>query len=132
MSGLFDCTAIRFIVTGAGAAALFFVLSVAFVTAGAPPFLGSLAAYAIAFLASYLLQLGWTFRGLHRHGHALPRYLILQLSCALLSAAAAQALVALFAAPVLLMSFIATGFAGVVSYVLSSTWVFPDGRQDRE
>jgi putative flippase GtrA len=125
VSGVFDSTVIRFIVTGGGAAALFFVLSVAFVTTGAPPFWGSLAAYAVAFLASYLLQRGWTFRSLHRHGHALPRYLILQLGCALSSAAAAQALVSLFAAPVLLMSFIATGFAGVVSYVLSSKWVFP-------
>src|SRR4051795_10266983 len=93
VSGLFDSTAIRFFVTGGGAAALFFALSVAFVTAGAPPFWGSLAAYAIAFLASYLLQRGWTFRGLHRHRHALPRYLILQLGCALSSAAAAQAVV---------------------------------------
>ena len=131
MSETIDSTVIRFVVTGGGAAALFFVLSIAFLTAGAPPFWGSLAAYAIAFLASYLVQRGWTFRGLHRHGHALPRYLILQLGCALSSAAAAQALDTLFAASVLLTSFIATGFAGVVSYVLSANWVFSDGRKSQ-
>lgn len=129
---LFEKTLIRFAVTGGGAAVLLFVLSIVFVTAGATPFWGSLAAYAISFFASYLLQLGWTFRGLHRHGYALPRYLILQLGCALSSAAAAQVLVALFAAPVLLMSFVATAFAGAISYVLSSTWVFSDGRQNRK
>ena len=123
-----DSKGLRFLLTGGGMAAFFFVLSILLVLAGLPPFWGSLLAYAIALLLGYLLQRGWTFGARHRHGHALPRYFILQVGCALSSAVLAQWLVTRFGLSPFAMSLVTTGFAGLVSYVVSSLWVFPDGR----
>jgi putative flippase GtrA len=119
---------LRFIVVGLGAAALLFVLTYAFVSAGLPPFLGSTLAYALAFIVAYSAQRGWTFGGRHDHSHAFPRYLALQLCCALLSGVVSHVAVAQFGMSSLAMSAVTTVVAGAASYVLSSLWFFPDRR----
>ena len=116
----------RFLIVGAGAAGLLFALSFAFVTAGMAPFWGGSLAYAIAFVVAYSLQRAWTFGGKHGHGHAFPRYLTLQLSCATLSGVISHVAVDGLDLPPLAMSALATVIVSAISYVASSLWVFPE------
>lgn len=115
---------VRFAAVGVAAALLFFLLSLLFVSLGAPPFAGSVAAYAIAFVAAYLAQRGWTFGAAHAHRDALPRYLAAQLACAMASGAIAHICVEVFAWSPLRMAVAVTATAGATSYLLSSLWVF--------
>lgn len=117
----------RFLVVGAGAACLLFVLSWGLVAAGFPPFPASVAAYGVAFAVAYTAQRGWTFGGRHGHGRALPRYFAVQLGCALLSGLVSHIAVTVFGASPLTMSAVTTIVASAASYVLSSRWVFPEG-----
>lgn len=117
---------LRFAMVGAAAALLLFLLSWLFVSLGAPPFAGSVAAYAIAFAVAYLAQRGWTFSGAHSHGRALPRYFAVQLGCALGSGAVAHAAVEGLGFSAILMSAVVTVAASAMSFVLSALWVFPD------
>jgi putative flippase GtrA len=123
---LAEARPVRFAVVGIGAALLFFVLSWALVSAGLPPFVGSVIAYALAFVLAYSAQRGWTFEGRHDHGRALPRYLVTQLVCAVFAGLSAHVAVSIFSLSPLVMSAIITLAAGAASYVLSSVWVFRD------
>lgn len=115
----------RFLTVGVGAALLFFVLSWLLVSLGLSPFIGSVVAYAIAFVVAYSAQRGWTFGGQHDHVSAMPRYLALQLGCALFSGLVSHLAVTRFGLSALAMSALTTVAAGAVSYVMSSLWVFP-------
>lgn len=117
---------VRFAVVGVGAALLFFLLSWTLVAAGSPPFVGSVIAYTLAFVVAYSAQRGWTFGGRHDHGRALPRYLVTQLACAMFAGLSAHVAVSMFSASPLVMSAVITVATSVVSYVLSSVWVFRD------
>ncbi|TPK60038.1 GtrA family protein [Mesorhizobium sp. B2-4-19] len=120
---------IRFAVVGIGAALLFFLLSWALVSAGLPPFAGSVIAYMLAFVVAYSAQRGWTFEGRHDHAHALPRYLVTQLVCAVFAGLLAHVAVSIFSASPLVMSAVITVAAGAASYALSSAWVFRDDQR---
>ena len=117
---------VRFLISGGATAVLFFAASFALMLAGATPLVAATAAYAFAFLAGYLVQRGWTFGARHAHRFAAPRYLLLQAGCALGSGVLAELLAGRFGLPPLAVSLLTTGAAGAVSYVVSSTWVFPD------
>ncbi|TIX09409.1 MAG: GtrA family protein, partial [Mesorhizobium sp.] len=92
------------------------------------PFVGSAAAYAIAFVVAYSAQRGWTFGGEHDHATALPRYLALQLGCAFFSGLVSHVAVAHFGLSPLAMSALTTVATSALSYVASSLWVFPARR----
>ncbi|KUM24495.1 polysaccharide biosynthesis protein GtrA [Mesorhizobium loti] len=115
----------RFLTVGIGAALLLFVLSWLLVSAGLSPFTGSVVAYAISFVVAYSAQHGWTFGGKHDHATAMPRYLALQVGCAVFSGLVSHVAATRFAMPPLSMSALTTVTASAVSYVLSSLWVFP-------
>lgn len=115
----------RFVTVGVAAALLLFTLSWLLVSLGLSPFVGSLIAYAIAFVVAYGAQRGWTFGGQHDHARAMPRYLALQVGCALFSGLVSHVAVARFGMSPLAMSALTTVAASTVSYVLSSLWVFP-------
>ncbi|MBO6717064.1 MAG: GtrA family protein [Rhizobiaceae bacterium] len=115
----------RFIVVGAGANLLLFVLVYVFHRLGVSAFPAAVVAYAVAFAGAYLAQRGWTFGGTHRHGRAFPRYLAAQLACAGLAGAVGHACDALLGAPPMLMAAAVAATAGAASYMLSSFWVFP-------
>jgi putative flippase GtrA len=117
---------LRFLTVGVGAAGLFFLLTFLLVSAGLPPFIGSMLAYAISFVVAYLAQRGWTFGGRHDHSHSLPRYFALQLTCATVTGGVSHVAVNEFGMSPLAMSALATVLASAVSYVVSSLWVFPD------
>ena len=123
-----DATTVRFVVTGASAAALFFLLSYAGLRAGLPPFTGTLLAYGVTVVASYTAQQAWTFRGRSRHGEAFPRYLAVQVGCALLSAALARLLVVEAGLGALPVAILTTLASSAISYGLSRFWVFAGAR----
>lgn len=119
---------VRFLIVGGGAAALMFALTYLFRQSGMPSFAGSIAAYAIVFAIAYSAQRSWTFGGTHSHRHALPRYLAVQLGCAVISGLVGHVCTAILAAPPFLMSVAVTVTAGAGSYLLSSHWVFARAR----
>lgn len=120
-----DRQELRFLVVGGGVSLAFLLMSWGFAAAGAPPFAGTVTAYAIAFLGAYLLQRNWTFRASDSHGRSFPRYLAAQIVCAGLAGCVAHVATALFAAPPFWMAVAGTGTAAATSYVLTSLWVFP-------
>ncbi len=120
-----DSQMLRFIIAGAAAASLYFLASLIFVEVGFGPFWGSLLAYGLAFLAGYGLQRRWTFQARHRHRDSLPRYLLLQLVCALLAAVLAELLVGELHFSATTMAVATTAVVGLTSYLGSRCWVFP-------
>ncbi len=120
---------VRFLVVGVGAAALLFVLSYLFVKLGMAPFTGSTLAYLIAFIVAYTAQRNWTFQSKGSHTTTLPRYFVLQAGCAIVSGVTAHTAVSVFGASPFAMSGITTIVASVVSFVLSSVWVFAPNSQ---
>lgn len=114
---------VRFLITGSGAALLFYTLSVVFILCGAPPFGGTVAAYAIAFVVSYTVQHRWTFGGQHRHSDSLPRYMAAQ-ACSALVAGLVAHVATREGLPTVIVSLASTLIASVMSYGLSRYWVF--------
>lgn len=125
LPGFVQTRLFRFLTVGVGAALLFFVLSWLLVSLGFSPFIGSVLAYAIAVVVAYNAQRGWTFGGQHDHAHAMPRYLALQVGCALFSGLVSHVAVTRLGFSALAMSALTTVAASTVSYVMSSLWVFP-------
>jgi putative flippase GtrA len=122
---------VRFVVVGAGSAGLLMALAFGFIRAGAPPFAGGLAAYAVSFGVAYLLQRNWTFDGAGDHARTLPRYLAVQAGCALASGGLSHLLVAALGWPPALASAVMTVCVAAVSYLASSLWVFADEQPAR-
>ena len=125
LPGLIQTRLFRFLVVGSGAALLLFVLSWLLVSLGISPFVGSVVAYAIAFVIAYSAQRGWTFGAEHDHATALPRYLTLQLGCAAFSGLVSHVAVTRFGLSPVAMSALTTAAASALSYIVSSAWVFP-------
>lgn len=117
---------IRFVIVGGTGAGLLFGLSYLFLRLGLPSILSGIVAYAAAFVTAYLLQRNWTFQGGAPHRRALPRYFAVQALCAVLSGVAIHVLADTLNYPSGVAAFVATGFVGIVSFVLSSRWVFRD------
>jgi putative flippase GtrA len=122
---------LRFVCVGVGAAVFFMLLTYALVSAGAPPFWASVLAYAICFVVAYLLQRFWTFDAKHAHREALPRYFVLQVTCAVISGLVAQVAIDHFAATRWVASGLAALTGGLLSYVGSTLFVFPSAPRPR-
>lgn len=121
----------RFAAVGVGAALLLFGLSWAFVALGIPSFVAGTAAYAIAFAVAYTLQRSWTFQTGGSHARTLPRYLALQVACALANGLAFHAMRDWLGQPDILAAGMATITTSAISYVGSSRWVFADAPPHR-
>jgi putative flippase GtrA len=117
---------VRFAVVGVGAACLFFVLSFLLVSMGLSPFSASVLAYSVAFAIAYTAQRSWTFGDRQNHGNSFRRYLVLQAGCAIFSGLVSHAAVEWLAMSPLAMSMATTIAASGASYMVSSSWVFPD------
>lgn len=115
---------VRFVVSGGLASLTFFVLSYVLLRLDWRPALANLSAYAVAFALGYLLQRGWTFGGQHAHGRAFPRYLIVQVAAAALTAGAGELGATVLKLPPLVVSLGSTGLSAAFSYAASSLWVF--------
>lgn len=116
----------RFVVVGGSSALLYFLLMWFFrARVGFAPFLATICAYAIAFCVAYMLQHRWTFRSDAHHRVTLPRYALVQLTCALLTAGITEAVAHVYPqSPSWLLAGISTVLASGLSFVLSSMWVF--------
>jgi putative flippase GtrA len=125
MQAFCDSQKVRFVVAGASAAALYFLACPLIILAGLTPFWGSLLAYGLAFVTGYSLQRSWTFKARHRHRDSLPRYLLLQLGCALLAAILADILIGRLHLSILATAIATTGAVGLTSYLGARAWVFP-------
>ena len=120
--------AARFVIVGGGCAALLAALTYAFIQLGMAPFPAGLVAYAISFSVAYLLQRNWTFGGAGRHARTLPRYFLVQASCALASGGLSFVLKALLAWPTVAASLAMTVVVSLLSYVATRYWVFATER----
>lgn len=118
----------RFVVSGGLASLVFFLVSFGLLHLGWRPWAANLTAYAAGFVVGYSLQRGWTFQGQHAHGSALPRYFILQVACAALTAVAGEIGGSLLRLPPIVVAVGSTGLAGAISYLGSLYWVFPTRR----
>lgn len=116
----------RFAIVGAGTAGLLMVLTYGLIRAGAPPFAAGFGAYAVCFVVAYTLQRNWTFQQSAGRSRSLPRYLVLQAGCALLSAGLSDLLARALGWPPAWASAAMTLCVAAISYVVSSRWVFAD------
>lgn len=122
MSGKF----VRFVIVGSGSALLYFALMwLCRASLGLTPFLATLCAYGISFCAAYTLQHKWTFRSDAAHLVTLPRYALVQIACALLTASITQAVSHIYPqAPGWMLAGVSTVLASGLSFALSLMWVF--------
>jgi putative flippase GtrA len=120
---------LRFLCVGVGVAVFFMFLTYALVSRGARPFWASVSAYVVCFVIAYLLQRFWTFEAKHPHREALPKYFALQAACAVLSGLVPQVAIDRFGATRLVAAGLAALTAGVLSYVGSTLFVFPNARR---
>jgi putative flippase GtrA len=120
---------LRFIFVGVGVAVFFMFLTYALVSRGASPFWASVLAYVICFVVAYLLQRFWTFEAKHLHREAFPKYLALQVACAVFSGVVPQVAIDHFGATHLVAAGLAALTAGVLSFVGSTLFVFPNARR---
>lgn len=115
---------LRFIAAGVFGMVLFFVLAYVAASAGIAPFAASAGAYAVCFVTIYLVHRNWTFARDVPHGRALPRYLAVQLLCALASGLLAHGLVYIFGFQPFAMSAMTAIAASAFSYFATSLWAF--------
>jgi len=116
---------LKFIITGVSSACAYFLLSYSFQNyLKWPPFIASNIAYMTTFCSSYLAQRNWTFASTLPHRKTLTRYGILQVFCSLVTGFVADASTKFEYINLETAVFVATIFAGILSYLLSTIWIF--------
>jgi putative flippase GtrA len=120
---------LRFVCVGVGVAVFFMFLTYTLVSGGAPPFWASVLAYVICFVMAYLLHTFWTFEAKHPHREALPKYLALQVSCAVFSGLVPQVAIDHFGATHLVAAGLAALTASGLSFFGSTLFVFRNARR---
>lgn len=117
---------VRFIIVGGSCALLYFLLMwLCRGRFGLTPFLATVCAYCGSICVAYIFQHRWAFRSDTAHAVALPRYVLVQVACALLTAESTQAISHIYPqTPNWMLSGISTVLAACLGFVLSSLWVF--------
>ena len=115
---------IRFVVVGASAALLQFGLTLALIRLDVRPAVAACLAFLAALFCAYSGQRRWTFASSRRHAVLLPRYAGAQAVVMGVTALAAELMSTFTMASPFQISAVATLLAGLLSYVLSSVWVF--------
>jgi putative flippase GtrA len=117
---------LRFAGVGLTCAAVYFALCYVYQSAlGWGPFEASAAAYACCFGAGYFAQRSLTFRSKVKHRVALPRYAALHAAIALLTSAGTAWVSRILATEPFYTAVVATGLAGVASFAVTLSWIFP-------
>ena len=130
MSGVVDRELVRFVVVGVGSAGVLYLSGYLLQSLmGLAVFEATATAYLGAFVVAYLSHKFWTFGNRVSHQQALPRYLLTQLVCALLTAQVTTQFSVLFPGlrPAYYAGF-ATLLASTLSFISSKFWVFADAR----
>lgn len=114
----------RFLISGTTAACLYFGVLYISLSLGVVAWLSALLAYFLAFIVGYTAQNFFTFQSEISHYSSLPRYIVLQAGCSFLAALTASSLERFGITHPVTISFSTTLILGIVSYFISSKWVF--------
>jgi putative flippase GtrA len=121
---------LRFIIVGTLMAAVYFGLFLLLHSlAGFRPLEASAIAYPACAFISYIFHRSWSFQSEEPVRESLPKYLILQFSCLVMTAISTQVAYVLFDIDGLQISILTTIFAGTISFFVSSLWVFSDAKK---
>ena len=116
---------VRFSVVGGLCALLFFLIHYSLTTIFSVSLMPSLiTTYAICFGIGYSLQRNFAFRSTTQHRRSLPRYFILHFCGLLFVYYLTRWMESHFLLGNMGASLVATGIAGLVSFVISLTWIF--------
>jgi putative flippase GtrA len=119
-----DSQAVRFLITGCGAALLQFGVTAALIDMGMKPGYASGGAYLVALVAAYAAHRAWTFRSVQLSvRRSALRYLLVQLLSAATAALTASA-VSTLAGSASTIALVSTVASSTLSFVLSSQWAF--------
>ena len=120
---------VAFIIVGVVGAAAFIALSSIFVGmhAALPKWLVSTICYAVLIGPVYLAHRRFSFRSDTPHGHALPRYVGVQLCALLLASIFSYVAYSIFGLPALWASVLVTGLISAVNFVVLRLWAFAVG-----
>ena len=117
----------RFIVVGLLSAGLYFGICYALRQfANTSAFSSSLAAYVPCFCVAYLGQRNYTFRSTDSFRLSLAKYAFVQACLGLMVSFATEWLSKISDLPPLHLALFATGFAGICSFFVSASWIFPN------
>lgn len=117
-------TQFRFLLIGGSVAGLYFLLVLILLTLNVNGPLAAIISYLIAFLFGYAGQKRFTFRSNSGHATTMPRYAILQFLCAIAAATSAAATERIGFTEPFVIAAVTTAVLGLISYYVSSRWVF--------
>lgn len=117
-------TQARFLLVGALVAGLYFVLVLILLNLNVSSPLAAIISYLIAFLLGYAGQKSLTFRSKSRHATTVLKYAVLQFSCAIAAAVSAVVTERIGFREPFVIAAVTTLILGIVSYYVSSRWVF--------
>jgi len=126
---LFENQTVRFLFSGGMTACLYFGLIYVLLTLGVTSWLSALLAYLVAFSVGYTAHKFFTFQSRSNHSVSLPRYAALQIGCAAIAAVSASVVERFGLTQPLSISLLSTIALGVVSYLVSSKWVFSNDKK---
>ena len=117
---------VAFLIVGGVGAAAFIALSSIFVGmhAALPKWLVSTICYAVLIGPVYLAHRRFSFRSDTPHGHALPRYVGVQLCALLLASIFSYVAYNVFGLPAVWASILVTGMISAVNFVVLRLWAF--------
>lgn len=120
-------TGARFIIVGLLTAALYFIIFYALYSQfNIAPYVATIVAYSTSFGVAYFSHKIWTYQSNTSVRQSLPRYFLLQALCLSMTAGGTQLVYEVFKLNNLMISVLATLFAGAISFIVSSLWVFAD------
>jgi putative flippase GtrA len=127
--GLIDGVGVRFVIVGSVSALLFFLLFYVLNQIGdIVPIFASALAYGVTFPLTYVAHRVWTFRSSGPVSRSLPRYLLVQLTCLVLSSLLTQGLYSIVEFKGFAIAGAATVIASGVSFLASRIWVFANAK----
>lgn len=118
--------ALRFIVVGATTATLYFVLTYVLLFYNFRPALAILCAYSLAFIFAYVAHKSWSFSLKAPHAHILPKYFLAQILSLAFGVMIAELFFYALSMPHMWTAMAATIGSSLLSFYLSSRWVFSD------
>ena len=123
-----EIRSVRFLFAGGMTAGLYFGIIYMLLILDVPSWLAALIAYLLAFTVGYAVQKFFTFQSKSNHSVSLPRYAVLQGCCATIAALCAFGAERFGLTQPLMISLLSTSILGVVTYLVSSKWVFQNDK----
>lgn len=115
---------IRFIIVGASAFLIQLLLTWYLLSVGIRAAVSVMCAFFVVFVFAYLAHKYWTFDSGAPYSRALPKYFLAQMLALTCGALLSELVANLLALPNSLIATLATVISAMISYYLSSLWVF--------